>query len=339
MNETDSRGKLFNTQTEECSEMKVSVVIPALNEEADIGKCLESIRRQDQEVELIVIDNGSVDRTPEVAKEYCDRVFVKPEYSLAEMRDLGAREASGEIIVTTDADCVAPQGWISTLVRPFEDTKVVAVGGAFRPINRNALSRFYCWMSTLVQGFLGLFQGANMAYRKDAYLKSLGYADAKRAEDWNLSWNLRKYGKTKFIRRAYTFTEIPFNRQVEYPGVLVSGLLVLIGGVVGWLNLTGFGLGYILSEAATFVYRHRSNLRRSHIALLLLSLVYVFKRSLPYANFMFIAGGLAGVFVYHFISEDIRFAIEDLKLYKLRKEPDNSLSGQIKQHLIRLMKL
>jgi hypothetical protein len=73
--------------------------------------------------------------------------------------------------------------------------------------------------------------------------------------------------------------------------------------------------------------------------LLLLVLVYVFKRSLPLANFMFIAGGLAGVFVYHFISEDIRFAIEDLKLYKLRKEPDNSLSGQIKQHLIRLMRL
>ena len=319
--------------------MKISVVIPALNEEADIGKCLGSIRRQDREVELIVIDNGSVDRTPEVAREYCDSVFVKPGFSLAEMRDLGAREAGGEVVVTTDADCVAPEGWINALVKPFEDPKVVAVGGGFRPINKNSLSRFYCWMSALVQGFLGLFQGANMAYRKDAYLKSPGYADAKRAEDWNLSWHLRKYGKTKFIRRAYTYTDIPFNRQVEYPGVLVSGILVLIGGFVGWLNLIGFGLGYILSEAATFVYRHRSNLRRSHIALLLLSLVYVFKRSLPFANFMFIAGGLTGVFVYHFISEDIRFAIEDLKLHKLRTEPDNSLSGQIKRHLIRLMKL
>jgi len=319
--------------------MKVSVVIPALNEEAEIGKCLESIRRQDQEVELIVIDNGSVDRTPEIAGEHSDRVFIKPGYSLAEMRDLGAREAAGEIIVTTDADCVAPEGWISTLVKPFEDPKVVAVGGGIRPVNRNALSRFYCWMSALVQGFFGLFQGANMAYRKDAYLKSPGYAEAKRAEDWNLSWHLRRYGKTKFIRRAYTYTDIPFNRQVEFPGIIISGLLILLGGVTGWLNLVGFGLGYILSEAATFVYRHRSNLRRSHVALILLGLVYVYKRSLPLANYMFIAGGLAGVFVYHFISEDIRFAIEELKLYKLRKEPDDSLSGQIKQHLIRLMKL
>lgn len=319
--------------------MKVSVVIPALNEEAEIGKCLESIRRQDHEVELIVIDNGSVDRTPEIAEELSDRVLIKPEYSLAEMRDLGAREAAGEIIVTTDADCVAPPGWINNLVKPFEDPRVVAVGGGFRPVNRNALSRIYCWMSALVQGSLGLFQGANMAYRRSAYLKSPGYADAKRAEDWNLSWHLRRYGKTRFIRRAYTYTEIPFNRQVEYPGILLSGLLLLVGGALGWLNLIGFGLGYIMSEAATFVYRHRSNLRRSHLALLLLGLVYVFKRSLALANYMFIAGGLAGVFLYHFISEDIRFAIEELKLYKLRREPDDSLSGQIKQHLIRLMKL
>jgi len=317
----------------------VSVVIPALNEEADIAKCLESIRRQDHEVELIVIDNGSVDRTPEIAAEHSDKVLIKPGYTLAEMRGLGVREASGDIIVTTDADCVAPENWITTLVKPFEESKVVAVGGSIRPINRNALSRFYCWMSALVQGFLGLFQGANMAYRKETYLKSPGYADAKRAEDWNLSWNLRRYGKTKFLRRAYTYTDIPLNRQVEFPGILVSGALILIGGFIGWLNMVGFGLGYILSEAATFVYRHRSNLRRSHLALLLLGIVYVYKRFLPLANYMFIAGGLAGVFVYHFISEDIRFAIEDLKLYKLRKEPDHSLTGQIKQHLIKLIKL
>ncbi|MBN2336368.1 glycosyltransferase family 2 protein [Candidatus Bathyarchaeota archaeon] len=319
--------------------MKVSVVIPALNEELEIEQCLTSIRRQDQEVELILIDNGSVDKTPEIASKYCDKVYVRPGYSLAEMRDLGAREAEGEIIVTTDADCAPPTSWISELTKPFNDPKVVAVGGAFRPINRNALSRFYCWISTLVQGFLGLFQGANMAYRKDAYLKSPGYAGAKRAEDWNLSWHLRWYGKTKFIRRAYTFTEIPFNRQVEYPGVLLSGLLVFIGGAIGWLNLIGFGLGYIMSEAMTFVYRHRSNLRRSHMALLLLSLVYVFQRALPLANFMFIAGLLGGVFVYHFISEDIRFALDDLKLYKLREAPDSTLTGQLKQQLIKLMKL
>jgi len=319
--------------------LKVSVVIPALNEELSIERCLNSIRRQDQQVELILIDNGSVDQTPEIARQYCDKVLIEPGLSLAEMRDLGAREAESDIVVTTDADCEAPPQWLSELTKPFTDPKVVAVGGAFRPLNRNQLSRFYCWMSSLVQGTLHLFQGANMAYRRDAFLRSPGYASAKRAEDWNLSWNLRSYGKTKFLRRAYTYTEIPFNRQVEYPGILVSGVLVLLGAFTGWVNLMGFGLGYILSEAATFIHRHRSNLRLSHVALMALALVYIFQKTLPVVNYMFMVGLLVGVFVYHFISEDIRLGIEDLKLYKLKDKHDDGLSGLIKRNLIALLGL
>jgi glycosyltransferase involved in cell wall biosynthesis len=319
--------------------LKLSVVIPALNEEAMIEQCLSSIRRQDQSVELILIDNGSLDHTPEIARKYCDRVLIEPGYSLAEMRDRGAREANGDIVVTTDADCLAPPHWIRELTKPFNDTKVVAVGGALRPFERSRLGGFYCWMSALVQGLFGLYQGANMAYRRDVYLRSPGYAGAKRAEDWNLSWNLRRYGKTKFIRRAYTYTEIPFNRQIEYFGVIASGILIFLGGALGWMNLLGFGLGYILSEAATFIYKHRSNLRRSHVALIALALVFLFQRALTIVNYMFIAGSLVGVFAYHFISEDIRLAIEDLKLYNLRKKPDHSFLGVIKQHISRVIGL
>jgi len=133
-------------------DMKVSVVIPALNEEGMIEQCLTSIRRNDIPVELILIDNGSVDRTPEIARGIADKVFIKPGYTLAEMRDFGAREAAGDIIVTTDADCIAPTNWISRLIKPFDDPKVVAVGGAFRPLNVNPASKLYCWMSSIMQG-------------------------------------------------------------------------------------------------------------------------------------------------------------------------------------------
>jgi len=95
--------------------MNISVVIPALNEEVIIEECLKSIRRQTHPVELIVIDNGSIDQTPEIAEKYCDMVLIRPEYSLAQMRDLGAIEASGDIIVTTDADCIAPENWSRNL--------------------------------------------------------------------------------------------------------------------------------------------------------------------------------------------------------------------------------
>ena len=117
--------------------MNVSVVIPALNEEIIIEACLQSIRRQTVPVELILIDNGSIDQTPGIASKYCDDVLIKPGYTLAEMRDLGVRTATGDIIVTTDADCIAPENWIEELIKPFQDPTVVAVGGAFRPLNIN----------------------------------------------------------------------------------------------------------------------------------------------------------------------------------------------------------
>ncbi|TRO59042.1 glycosyltransferase, partial [Candidatus Bathyarchaeota archaeon] len=282
---------------------------------------------------------GSVDRTPEIAAKYCDIVLIKPGYSLAEMRDLGAKTASGDIVVTTDADCIAPENWIEELIKPFQDPKVAAVGGAFRPLNKNPLSSFYCWCSSIMQGTFGLFQGANMAYTKEAYLKSPGYADAKRAEDWNLSWKIRQQGKTRYLRRAYTRTEIPFNRQIEYPGGILSAILSLIGAVINHPLLMGLGAGYVGSEIMTFLYRHKSNLRRSHMALTALVVVYFSRRFINAFSWNLILGILVGIFGFHVISEDIRQAIEDLKLYKVQENHSNTYLDKIKRSLIRLLEI
>ena len=319
--------------------MKVSVVIPALNEEIIIEECFKSIRRQTIPVELILIDNGSIDRTPEIARKYCDKVFIRPGYTLAEMRDLGAREATGDIIVTTDADCIAPEHWIEELIKPFQDPKVAAVGGAFRPLNKNPLSSFYCWCSAIMQGSFGLFQGANMAYTKKAYEASPGYTGAKRAEDWNLSWRIRQQGKTRYLRRAYTRTEIPFNRQIEYPGGIISVILSIIGALINVPFLMGLGAGYVGSEMLTFLYRHKSNLRRSHMALTAIVLVIFSRRFVNAFSWYLSLGILLGIFSYYVISEDIREVIEELKLYKTQENHGNGIIDKIKLVLIRLLEI
>ena len=319
--------------------MKVSVVIPALNEEGMIEQCLTSIRQQDVPVELILIDNGSVDRTPEIAGRIADKVYIKPGLTLAEMRDFGAREATGDIIVTTDADCIAPTDWISSLIEPLADTDVVAVGGVIRPLNVNYFSSFYCWLSSIMQGVFKFFQGANMAYRKDAYLKSLGYASAKRAEDWNLSWHIREQGKTRYVRKAVTRTEIPFDRQMEYPGGITSSLLSIIGFLLNIPMLMGIGAGFVGSEMFTFLYRHKSNLRRTHLALAGIVVLYASQRFIDALSFNLSVGFLIGIFGFHVINDDLRQAIEELKLYKTRKEPDPSITGMIKKQLIKLLEI
>ena len=282
--------------------MKISVVIPALNEEGMIEQCLTSIRRNDTPVELILIDNGSIDKTPEIARAIADKVYIKPGYTLAEMRDFGAREATGDIIVTTDADCIAPTDWITKLVKPFENPKVVAIGGSFRPLNDNPFARFYCFLSAIMQSIFGLFQGANMAYRKEAFLNSPGYASAKRAEDWNLSWHIRQQGKIRYVRKAFTRTEIPFNRQIEYPGGILSSLLAILGVFLDVPLFVGLGAGFVSSEVSTFLYRHKSNLRRSHLAIVAMVLLYSGNRFLDALSYNLALGFLLGFFAFHFIN-------------------------------------
>lgn len=317
--------------------MKVSVVIPALNEEGMIEECLTSIRRNDYPVELILVDNGSIDRTPEIAREIADEVYIKPGITLAEMRDFGARAATGDIILTTDADCITPTDWVGRMVKAFENPKIVAVGGAIRPLNPNPFSRLYCWMSSIMQSLFGLFQGANMGFRKEAFLKSPGYASAKRAEDWNLSYHISQYGKTKHLRRAFTRTEIPFDRQIEYPGGIISFALALIGLILNIPLFVGLGAGFVSSEMLTFLYRHKSNLRRTHLALVGMVLLYAGNRFIDAFSYNLSLGFLMGFFAFHFINDDIRLGIEELKLYKTNTVPDNSFTGVIKKQLIKIM--
>lgn len=319
--------------------MKVSVVIPALNEEGMIEECLNSIRGQDVPVELILIDNGSVDKTPEIAGRIADHVHIKPGLTLAEMRDFGARAATGDIIATTDADCIAPSDWLSSLIKPFDDPKVVAVGGVIRPLNVNVFSNFYCLLSSIMQSMFGFFQGANMAYRKDAFLRSPGYASAKRAEDWNLSWHIRKQGRTKYVRKAITRTEIPIDRQMEYPSGILSSILSIIGFLMNIPILMGVGAGFVGGEMFTFLYRHKSNMRRSHIALMGIAVLYASQRFMDAMSFHLSVGFLLGIFGFYVINDDLRQGIEELKLYKLNKKRNHGITGMIKLQLIKLLEI
>jgi glycosyltransferase involved in cell wall biosynthesis len=91
--------------------MKVSIVVPAFNEEALLGESLESIRgaaaafaSHGWETELIVCDNNSTDRTAEIARAAGARVVFEPVNQIARARNSGARAASGDWLVFVDAD-------------------------------------------------------------------------------------------------------------------------------------------------------------------------------------------------------------------------------------------
>ena len=113
----------------------VSIIIPALNEESNIKRCVESIQKVDSsgcDYEIIVVDNGSTDKTVEVAKDLEVRVFIKTDINIAGLRNFGVTIAQGNIFAFVDADCVVAKEWLQEALRELSDKQVGATGSNYK---------------------------------------------------------------------------------------------------------------------------------------------------------------------------------------------------------------
>ena len=107
---------------------RFTVVIPTKNEEKFIAQCLQSVQVECGECldQIIVVDNGSTDRTRMVAEQMGARVLVC-NGTIATQRNTGARVAKTEVIAFLDADCTVKQGWAKHATAWFDDDEIVAV--------------------------------------------------------------------------------------------------------------------------------------------------------------------------------------------------------------------
>jgi len=93
---------------------KISAVILARNEEANIRYCLETVRWCD---EIIVVDMESTDRTPEIAREYTDRVYSHPRLAAFDLaKKFAVEKAAGDWVLLVDSDEMVPRGLSQTLI-------------------------------------------------------------------------------------------------------------------------------------------------------------------------------------------------------------------------------
>ena len=206
----------------------ISVVVAARNEEKDIEKCLQSLLKQTyptNSYEIIIVDDGSTDKTASIVKSFSERfdnihllslkfdseqkIGRKP-IALAK----GIAQATGEIILTTDADCSFPPQWIEIMTNHFEEGVVFVAG----PVAERDVTTFFAKMEQLE--FLGLIttaagligsgrpiicNGANLAYRKDAFIAIDGFNTESSSNDDESLMNKivhRKIGKVVFAPEA-----------------------------------------------------------------------------------------------------------------------------------------
>lgn len=114
----------------------VSVVIPAYNEEKLLPRCLSSLSELDyprDRLEVIVVDNGSQDRTQTIAQSQGAVLLIDESRTVAGLRNIGAKNANGELLAFVDADCLVAADWLQKAVPYFHDPKTAAWGAPPEP--------------------------------------------------------------------------------------------------------------------------------------------------------------------------------------------------------------
>lgn len=157
----------------------VSIIIPAFNEEDYIEDTLKSILSQNilykyrDYFECIVVDNESTDNTAKIAKQYCQLISA-PRGKL-NARHAGILEASGDIIVSCDADSYYPPNWLNLLIYHFYYPEVVAVCGPHLQQGNMLLRIGSVWYNNLLPQARNRINGANSAFLREAYFNVNGF--------------------------------------------------------------------------------------------------------------------------------------------------------------------
>lgn len=105
--------------------MKVSVIIPVYNEVRDIANCLKSLLNQKPIPEIIVVDDGSTDNSIQIIKSMPVKLLIQSHLGPAIARNLGAKHASGEILIFVDADMTFAPDFIANLIKPIFSKKAI----------------------------------------------------------------------------------------------------------------------------------------------------------------------------------------------------------------------
>jgi len=137
---------------------KISIILPAKNEEAGLSRTLPRLREQMPDAEIVVVDDGSTDTTALVASENGARVVASP-YSMGNGAAIkrGARAASGTILVFMDADGQHDPADIQKLLAKLSQGYDMVVGArdssGQASVHRGLANRFYNWLASRMTGF------------------------------------------------------------------------------------------------------------------------------------------------------------------------------------------
>lgn len=209
------------------SEIKISIVVPALNEEKLLPALIGSLEKQTYPREsfelIIVLDSRTTDNTEKIATDFGAKIVRPGQFGVARARYEGFKAATGAIIASTDADSEPYPNWLEVIAATFANhPEASGITGPTVFKDGNRFNRFlagkpydYFQRINIMIG-LPSFPGFNFAVLKEAYQKTSGFNPTlKSSEDVDLSLKLSKVGKILFIPEMKVVTS---SRRIETQG-------------------------------------------------------------------------------------------------------------------------
>lgn len=205
--------------------MHITILVPCFNEERSIRTSVRSWLNQTRPAdEIVVIDDSSTDDTPNILREFGDKITVvrtpRNFGNKSYAQEYGLQFVKGEVFVTTDADTSLKEDFVERIEKDFADPKVAAVGGYLRSLKYNWLTRHRSFEYAIGQNFHKLAQshlgcmfvipGAAGAFRTDVFRTYLTFDHDTLTEDLDFTYKLHKFGyKIHYNRHAIAYTQDP----------------------------------------------------------------------------------------------------------------------------------
>ena len=193
------------------------MVVPAYNAQRTICLCLEGLINQTispEAYEIIVVDDDSNDGTREIIEKHGKvQLLRQPHRGPAAARNYGAQNASGEIILFIDADCVPANDWIERMIAPFGEMEIVGVKGTYLSHQTSLIARFVQieyedkYKRMRRDKYIDFIDTYSAGYRRDIFLENDGFDtrfSVASVEDQEFSFRLAEQGyKMLFVPEAH----------------------------------------------------------------------------------------------------------------------------------------